>query len=146
LWKGTEADRILKGAETRFRERDRWFGSEFGKWVLTVPPPYGRTHEAVSERSRRLPGQCLYKHCFASNFLTSPIICDMDPVIDNNADELDVQERAAEVRKIRRGLVHQPKKRKLVDEDDSVVLADTTEYEAGISVSFRFLFVSIRLT
>jgi hypothetical protein len=42
----------------------------------------------------------------------------------------------AEVRNICRGLVHQPKKRKLVDEDDSVVLADTTEYEAGISVSF----------
>jgi hypothetical protein len=44
----------------------------------------------------------------------------------------------AEVRNIRRGLVHQPKKRKIADDDDSVVLADTTEYEAGISVSFSF--------
>jgi hypothetical protein len=42
-----------------------------------------------------------------------------------------------EVRKIRKGLVHQPKKRKLGEDDDSVVLADATEYAAGIAVSFH---------
>jgi hypothetical protein len=46
-----------------------------------------------------------------------------------------------EVRNIRRGLVHQPKKRKLVDDDESVDLADATEYAAGISVSVRFISV-----
>jgi flagellar biosynthesis GTPase FlhF len=35
--------------KTRFWEWDRWFGSEFGERVLTVPPSYGQTHEAVSE-------------------------------------------------------------------------------------------------
>jgi hypothetical protein len=44
----------------------------------------------------------------------------------------------AEVRNIRKGLVHQPRKRKLVDDDDSVVLTDATEYAAGISVSCPF--------
>jgi hypothetical protein len=48
----------------------------------------------------------------------------------------------AKVQNIHRGLVHQPKKRKLLDEDDSVILADTTKYEAGISVSF--VFISVR--
>jgi hypothetical protein len=34
---------------TGFQERDQWLGSEFGEQVLTVPPSYGRTHEAISE-------------------------------------------------------------------------------------------------
>jgi hypothetical protein len=35
--------------KTGFREWVRCLGSEFGERVLTVPPSYGRTHEAISE-------------------------------------------------------------------------------------------------
>jgi hypothetical protein len=42
------------------------------------------------------------------------------------------------VRKIHKGLVHQLKKRKLGDNNNSVVLADAAEYATGVAVSFHF--------
>jgi hypothetical protein len=52
----------------------------------------------------------------------------------------------AEVRNIRKSLVHQPRKRKVVDDDESVVLADATEYAAGVAVSVYLISISARLT
>jgi hypothetical protein len=52
----------------------------------------------------------------------------------------------AEVRRIRKGLVRQPRMRNLGDEDDSIILADAAEYAAGVAVSFLLFLISVRLT
>jgi hypothetical protein len=52
LLTGNHQQQAQTNAKTKLCEHDqldRWLGSEFGERVLTVPPSYGRTHEAISE-------------------------------------------------------------------------------------------------